>query len=179
MNPKSRHALFGAFITLLFSSLLSGCHMLGLGTTTIGVGALHEELERERFRAKLDNEAQEYLRDHANSPCTNDEDKVMPYLLDYIEAKGRRNGVDKAIKHLNAIYEETANSDDVRAAALYHIAVLYLRRPDNNPYLGVDYLKRIHDEFPGKYDCIFADTPWRQEMIKKLGIPADAIPQQG
>ncbi|ARU54581.1 MAG: hypothetical protein MI864_16065 [Pseudomonadales bacterium] len=174
---KMRKSLIGnSVLVLALMVALSSCGIIGVASTATGVGVLHTELEKERFSDRLDDAAQAYLKDHANSPCTNDEDKVMPELLVYIKEQGKRHGVDRAIKRLNAIYEDETYSEDVRASALYHIAVIHFRKEYSNPRLGVHYLVKIHDEFPGEYQCIFEDTPWRREMIKKLHIPEDTLP---
>ncbi len=159
-------------VILMFN--LSGC--IGSFSTAAGVTAVVEKKKKEHQNEVVDFTSSQYLNDHANSPCTNNEDKIMPTLVEYVKDHYLR-GVDKAIKRLNTIYMDTSKSDEVRASALYNIAVQNFRREDNNPYLGVNYLKKINDEFPGQYDCIFTDTPWRQHMIEKLHIPQDAIPK--
>lgn len=175
MTERLREGLLRGLLGLAVAVVLSAC--VSGAITTANVGVLHYELEKERFKERLGDEAQEYLKDHANSPCTHDEDAIMPELVDFIREKGKK-GPDIAIKRLESIADDSTYPDDVRASALYHMAVIQFRRPEPNHYLAIEYLKRINREYPGKYQCIFEDTPWRRHMEQKLGIPKDMIPTQ-
>lgn len=176
MKQKVIGRLAKRILVGLVATTLSGC--VGTGLTAASVGSLHMELEKERYQKALSAEAEAYMVDHANSPCTNDEDRIIPEIVEYMEQQGRRKGVQKALDRLQEIYEDTNNNDDVRASALYHMAVIYMRKQPPNHYLGIEALKKINAEFPGKYSCIFEDTPWREQMIKKLGIPRELIPEE-
>lgn len=56
------------------------------------------------------------------------------------------------------------------------MAVLHSRRGGENTVLAREYFKRLYVEFPNHYRCIFADTEWRDAMIRKqLLLPGETV----
>lgn len=162
------------FLLLLIS--LGGC-MPGTIATTVGTGVVIEEKKRYEHMHKVEAAVADYVRDHAESPCQNGEDRVMDSAVEIIE-KHRLTGFNEVMDRLNDIYQSTEQPEQVRAAALYNMAVLHSRKGGMNKVYARESFKQLYVEFPDHYRCIFAETEWRDTMIQKqLLYPGESLEQ--
>lgn len=143
-------------IVFFIFSLISGC-MPGTIETAVGTGIIYEQKQRYAY------------------PCRNGEDRVIDSAVEIIKTY-RLSGFNEVLERLDTLYRDPAQPEGVRAAALYNMAVLHSRRGGENTVLAREYFKRLYVEFPNHYRCIFADTEWRDAMIRKqLLLPGETV----
>ncbi|WP_262492519.1 hypothetical protein [Marinobacter sp. AL4B] len=169
-NMKTKFAAFGAACTFM----LAGC-MPGTIATTVGTGYVYEQKQDQEYKHGVERAVDQYQRDHANSPCQHGEDRIMEPAIRIIKDH-RLTGVNEVIERLDTIYQDQALPDNVRAGALYNIAVLESRRKPPSRAKARDHFKQLYTEFPNEYRCIFEESQWRDEMIKKqLLLPGETV----
>ena len=172
----SRNRVNYFILPIVFSmfSIISGC-MPGTIETAVGTGIIYEQKQRYAYQHEVEAKVDEYIRDHADSPCRNGEDRVIDSAVEIIKTY-RLSGFNEVLERLDTLYRDPAQPEGVRAAALYNMAVLHSRRGGENTVLAREYFKRLYVEFPNHYRCIFADTEWRDAMIRKqLLLPGETV----
>ncbi|WP_305895285.1 hypothetical protein [Marinobacter sp. MDS2] len=154
--------------------MLTGC-MPGTIATTVGTGYVYEQKQDQKYKHDVERAVDQYQQDHANSPCQHGEDRVMEPAIKIIK-EHRLTGMNEVIERLGTIYQDQTLADNVRAGALYNIAVLESRRKPANKAKARDHYKQLYAEFPNEYRCIFEESQWRDEMIKKqLLLPGESV----
>ncbi|WP_372965361.1 hypothetical protein [Marinobacter sp.] len=153
---------------------LSGC-LPGTIATTVGTGYVYEQKQDHKYKHDVERAVDQYLIDHANSPCKNGEERVMESAIEIIK-EHRLTGVDDVIDRLTSIYNDDSQPDNIRAGALYNIAVLESRRQSPNKARARDNFKQLYVEFPNEYRCIFEESEWRNQMIEQqLLLPGETV----
>lgn len=167
---KTKLAAVGAVCTLM----LAGC-MPGTIATTVGTGYVYEQKQDQKYKHDVERAVDQYQQDHANSPCQHGEDRIMEPAIKIIK-EHRLTGVNEVIERLDTIYNDHSLPDNVRAGALYNMAVLESRRKHPNKGKARDYFKQLYAEFPNEYRCIFVESDWRDRMIEKqLLLPGETV----
>lgn len=163
-----------AAVFTVLSLALAGC-MPGTVATTVGTGYVYEQKQDHKYKHDVDRAVDSYLNDHAKSPCRHGEDQVMESAVDIIK-EHRLTGVNEVINRLDSIYQDKSQPDNVRAGALYNMAVLESRRRAPNKARARDHFKQLYVEFPNEYRCIFEESDWRDAMIEKqLLLPGETV----
>ncbi len=172
-HPMFPKAPLVAALTVL-SLAMTGC-MPGTVATTVGTGYVYEQKQDHKYKHDVERAVDNYLEDHANSPCTQGEDRVMASAIEIIK-EHRLTGVNEVINRLDTIYRDQTQPDNVRAGALYNMAVLESRRKMPNKARARDHFKQLYVEFPNEYRCIFEESEWRDAMIEKqLLLPGETV----
>lgn len=158
----------------LLPLVLSAC-MPGTIETAVGTGIVLEQERKYEYQHNVERAVDLYIADHADSPCTNGEDRVLDSAVDIIK-EYRLSGFKEVMERLETIYRDPTQADSVRAAALYNMAVLHSRNDPPNKARAREYFKRLYVEFPDHYRCIFDESEWRDSMIKKqLLLPGETV----
>ncbi|MFV8572539.1 hypothetical protein ACNQ6O_15150 [Marinobacter sp. SBS5] len=169
-HAKTKLSLVVMACTLTFG----GC-MPGTIATTVGTGYVYEQKQDQKYKHNVERAVDQYQQDHAGSPCQHGEDRIMEPAIKIIK-EHRLTGVNEVIERLDTIYKNESLSENVRAGALYNIAVLESRRKYPNKAKARDRFKQLYAEFPNEYRCIFEKSEWRDEMIKKqLLLPGETV----
>lgn len=168
-NPPRIHfpgvaGLPRALILAAAMLMLQAC--VGTSFTVAGTALLVDQKARLAQASEIDLAIQHYLEDYAASPCATTGDQHIQTGLDLLQ-ENPRTGFKRVVGRLQNIYEDERNSDAVRSGALYYLAALYLYRPEPNQAIALRYLTKLHQEFPGHYTCLFQESEWRDEMIRK------------
>ncbi len=154
--------------------MLAGC-MPGTIATTVGTGYVYEQKQDQKYKHDVERAVDQYQQDHANSPCQHGEDRIMEPAIKIIK-EHRLTGIKEVIERLDTIYKDQTLSDQVRAGALYNMAVLESRRKSPNKAKARDHFKQLYAQFPGEYRCIFEESEWRDQMIEKqLLLPGETV----
>ncbi|WP_246166773.1 hypothetical protein [Marinobacter salinexigens] len=162
-------------IALLFFSISLTACMPGTIETAVGTGIILEQESKYDHQHKVERAVDLYIADHADSPCTSGEDRVLDSAVEIIKDY-RLSGFDEVMERLEAIYRDETQADSVRAAALYNMAVLHSRNEPPNKARAREYFKRLYIEFPDHYRCIFEESEWRDSMIRKqLLLPGETV----
>lgn len=170
----NRARLFSVLTLTATLFFLSGC-MPGTIETAVGTGFVYEQKQDHKHRHEVERAVDEYLADHANSPCTHGEDQVMESAVEILK-EYRLSGFNEVIGRLETIYHDENQPDNVRAGALYNMAVLQSRRKQPNKTLAREYFKKLYVEFPDDYRCIFEESDWRDAMIQQqLLLPGETV----
>ncbi|MAZ06231.1 hypothetical protein [Marinobacter sp. SS8-8] len=161
-------------VLLSLGPLLAGC-MPGTIETVAGTAFIWEQKQDYKHKNEVDRAVDKYVRDHAESPCKYDEDRVMTSAVEILK-KYRLTGLEEVYKRLEGIYEDESQPDNVRAGALYNMAVLQSRRHAPKKILARELFKQLYIEFPNEYRCIFKATEWRDSMIEQqLLLPGETV----
>jgi hypothetical protein len=159
---------------LLVAGTVSAC-MPGTVETAVGTGFIYDQKQNYAHQHEVERAVDRYVADHANSPCTRGEDRVVESGVEVLK-RYRLSGFDEVIERLDTIYNDPGQPNNVRAAALYNMAVLYSRKLEPNKARAREYFKRLYVEFPNQYRCIFEDSEWRDSMIKQqLLMPGETV----
>ncbi len=153
-------------LILVIGTLLLQACLPGTTFTVAGTALLVDQKARLAQASEIDLAIQHYLEDYAASPCATTGDQHIQAGLDLLQ-ENPRTGFKRVVGRLQDIYEDQRNSDAVRSGALYYLAALYLYRPEPNQAIALRYLTKLHQEFPGHYACLFEESEWRDEMIRK------------
>lgn len=149
--------------------------MPGTIATGVGTGFVYEQKQDHKHRHEVERAVDQYVEDHANSPCTHGEDGVMESAAEILK-EYRLTGLKEVLNRLDAIYHDEQLPDHIRAGALYNMAVLQSRRKEPNKILAREYFKRLYVEFPDEYRCIFEESDWRDSMIEQqLLLPGETV----
>ncbi len=139
-------------ILLLLSLALSGCFFsAAVGVTDVAI--IERTKQKHEFIHAMEDGYAKYQKDWENSECPRKEYAVSPKIVEYAKSRPPY-GLDAAIDMLMDIYNDESQTTDVRAHALYHVAVAYMRRRESNYEIAEDYLKTLRDDFPGTHDCV-------------------------
>lgn len=159
----------------VISAFMAGC-MPGTIETAVGTGFVYEQKQNYAHQHDVEKAVDAYIKDHADSPCENGEDRVIDSAVEIIK-KYRLTGFDEVLGRLETIYKDQSQPDAVRAAALYNMAILHSRRDEGaDRVIAREYFKRLYVEFPNHYRCIFEDSAWRDRMIEKqLLLPGETV----
>lgn len=161
-------------VGLLLPWALTAC-MPGTIETAVGTGIVLEQERKYEYQHNVERAVDLYIADHADSPCTNGEDRVLDSAVEIIK-KYRLSGFKEVVERLETIYRDPQQTDSVRAAALYNMAVLHSRNEPPNKARAREYFKRLYIEFPDHYRCIFEESEWRDLMIEKqLLLPGETV----
>lgn len=159
---------------MLASLLLTGC-MTGTIPTVVGTGVVYEQKQKYEHQHEVERAVDRYIADHADSPCTQGEDRVLEPAVEILK-NYRATGYGEVMDRLGAIYQDESQEEGVRAAALYNMAVLNSRKREPNKALAREYFKRLYVEFPNQYRCIFDESEWRDNMIEEqLLTPGETV----
>jgi hypothetical protein len=170
LQRRIQHLLF----PLLVAGTLSAC-MPGTVETAVGTGFVYSEKQNYAHQHEVERAVDRYIADHANSPCAHGEDRVMESGVEILK-RYRLSGFDEVIDRLNTIYKDPDQPRNVRAAALYNMAVLNSRKLEPNKPRAREYFKRLYVEFPNQYRCIFEESEWRDSMIRQqLLLPGETV----
>lgn len=163
-------------LALLSLAFASGCAPLpGTLTVAAGTGTVYSHEQRMKYEKEVQRSVNRYIEDHADSPCTHGEDKVMESAVKVLKNHSL-TGYSEVMRRLESIYDDRSHQQGIRAAALYNMAVLQSRKLEPNKPRAREYFKRLYVEFPDHYRCIFADTEWRNAMIEKqLLYPGETV----
>lgn len=174
--PSLRGAVLAACLAVFSLGFASGCAPLpGTLTVAAGTGTVYSHEQRMNYENEVDGAVSRYIADHADSPCTHGEDKVMESAVKVLKSHSL-TGYSEVIGRLESIYKDDAQKESVRAAALYNMAVLNSRRLEPDKPRAREYFKRLYVEYPDHYRCIFEDTQWRDMMIEKqLLYPGETV----
>lgn len=165
---------FGVAGSLALAGMVAGC-MPGTIATGVGTGFVYEQKQDHKHRHEVDRAVDQYVQDHASSPCQHGEDRVMESATEILR-EYRLTGVKEVLSRLERIYKDDSQPDQVRAGALYNMAVLESRRKEPNKVRAREYFKRLYVEFPNEYRCIFAESDWRDSMIEQqLLLPGETV----
>lgn len=162
---RLKRSLCHAGAILLSTVLLQGC-LPGTGLTMVNTGLLVDQKAKIAKAAEIDEAIEQYLKDYAASPCATGDDPHIQAAVDVLH-QNPRGGFDRVVHRLEGIHADPKNSDSLRAGALYYLTALYLYRVPPNQPIALNYLTKLHQEFPGHYDCLFQPSEWRDEMIRK------------
>jgi hypothetical protein len=175
-NLNVRRPAGAACLVLLSLAFVSGCAPLpGTLTAAAGTGVVYSHEQRMKYEKEVQRSVNRYIADHADSPCTHGEDRVMESAVKVLKNHSL-TGYSEVMGRLETIYEDTSHKAGIRAAALYNMAVLQSRKLEPNQPRAREYFKRLYVEFPDHYRCIFADTEWRNSMIEKqLLYPGETV----
>ncbi|RMJ06358.1 hypothetical protein DOQ08_01045 [Marinobacter litoralis] len=167
---KMKLAAYGAACTFM----LAGC-MPGTIATTVGTGYVYEQKQDQKYKHDVERAVDQYQQDHADSPCQHGEDRIMEPAIKIIK-EHRLTGVHEVLERLDTIYKDSTQPDNVRAGALYNMAVLESRRKSPNKAKARDHFKQLYAQFPSEYRCIFEESEWRNQMIQKqLLLPGETV----
>ena len=165
---------FGVAGSLALAGMVAGC-MPGTIATGVGTGFVYEQKQDHKHRHEVERAVDQYVQDHASSPCRHGEDRVMESATEILR-EYRLTGVNEVLSRLERIYKDDSQPDQVRAGALYNMAVLESRRKEPNKVWAREYFKRLYVEFPNEYRCIFAESDWRDSMIEQqLLLPGETV----
>ncbi|HTN34957.1 MAG TPA: hypothetical protein VL091_13195 [Marinobacter sp.] len=174
MHATLRKQIRNLLFPILISGAIYGC-MPGTIETVVGTGYVYDQKRSHEYKNDVDRAVGKYIADHANSPCTNGEDRVIESGVDVIK-NFRLSGFDEVIERLNAIYSDSEQPDNVRAAALYNMAILNSRKLEPNKARAREYFKQLYVEFPDQYRCVFEASEWRDSMIEQqLLMPGETV----
>ncbi|RCW63481.1 hypothetical protein DET61_11833 [Marinobacter nauticus] len=173
-NTQSLKAVWLAGAIALGAGLVGGC-MPGTIATGVGTGFVYEQKQDHKHRHEVERAVDQYVEDHANSPCRHGEDRVMESAAEILK-EYRLTGLKEVLGRLDKIYQDESQPDHIRAGALYNMAVLQSRRKEPNKVLAREYFKRLYVEFPNEYRCIFEESDWRDSMIEQqLLLPGETV----
>jgi len=163
---------FGLIACLVFA----GCAPLpGTITTIVGTGTVYTQGQKHKYQREVGKAVDRYIADHAESPCAHGEDKVLESAVDVLK-RHNLSGYEEVMARLEVIYQDSAQEQGVRAAALYNMAILNSRKLEPNKPRAREYLKRLYIEFPNHYRCIFDESAWRDSMIEQqLLYPGETV----
>jgi hypothetical protein len=149
--------------------------MTGTIETVVGTGIVYDQKRSYEYQHDVERAVDRYIEDHANSPCSNGEDRVIDSGVEVIK-RYRLSGFNEVIERLDTIYNDKEQPENVRAAALYNMAVLNSRKLEPNKPKAREYFKRLYIEFPDHYRCVFEDSQWRDAMIEQqLLMPGETV----
>lgn len=173
------HAILrGQIKNLLFPIMISGvvCGCVpGTIETVAGTGFIYDQKKSREYQHDVERIADRYIADHAKSPCSHGEDKVIESGVDAIK-RYRLSGFDDVIERLDTIYSNPEQPEDIRAGALYYMAVLNSRKIEPNKARAREYFKQLYVEFPDQYQCVFEESEWRDSMIEQqLLMPGETV----
>lgn len=177
MSHSSARTFRQAILTLIPAAFLLGACVPLPGTvaTAVGTGTVIEQKSKYEHQHEVERAVDAYIADHADSPCTNGEDEVVGAAVEILK-RHRLTGYDEVMDRLNDIYADESQADNVRAAALYNMAVLNSRKLEPNRAQAREYFKRLYMEYPDEYRCIFAESEWRDSMIEQqLLMPGETV----
>ncbi|WP_029653524.1 hypothetical protein [Marinobacter daepoensis] len=174
INTRPFKALLLAGTIAAGTTLASGC-MPGTIATGVGTGFVYEQKQDHKHRHDVERAVDQYIEDHANSPCKHGEDRVMESAAEILK-EYRLTGLNEVLGRLEKIYLDETQPDGIRAGALYNMAVLQSRRKEPDKVLAREYFKRLYVEFPNDYRCIFEESDWRDSMIEQqLLLPGETV----
>lgn len=104
----SRNRVNYFILPIVFSmfSLVSGC-MPGTIETAVGTGIIYEQKQKYAYQHEVEAKVDEYIRDHADSPCRNGEDRVIDSAVEIIKTY-RLSGFNEVLERLDTLYRDPA-----------------------------------------------------------------------
>jgi len=172
-SPAPAMMLSLGLITFL---MFAGCAPLpGTITTVVGTGTVYSQEQKHKYQREVGKAVDRYIADHAESPCAHNEDKVLESAVDVLK-RHHLSGYEEVMARLEVIYQDPAQEESVRAAALYNMAVLNSRKLEPNKPRAREYFERLYIEYPNHYRCIFEASAWRDSMIEQqLLYPGETV----
>lgn len=158
MRTPTRRASLALCLSLTaIAATLTGCAG-GVATSTTyaaaggAVAAVRES--QEDFQQELADDYAEYRELFRASRCDPDQYKISKGILEFIwNSPPTEDGFSDAQDILQRIYEDESQPRDVRAHALYTIALIEGEKEESDPEKARRYLRQVKDEFPGTHDC--------------------------
>ncbi|MAL97564.1 MAG: hypothetical protein CL583_03845 [Alteromonadaceae bacterium] len=136
---------------------LAGCAAGAITGTTYAAGgaaATAAHRERQAFKKKLGKDYQEYQDLFAAASCDPDEYQIGPTIMESLEdSPPIKDGFEETQETLEKIYNNPEVERDVRAHALYLIALTEAEKEDGSRQKARKLLRQVKQEFPGTHDC--------------------------
>lgn len=154
-NPQ--RALAGILVTVVAAALLQGCAGAPLfgsvyGAAGTAAAVLHKK--RQEFRANLNRDYNVYKDILAAAECKPKEYEISPEIMEYLENSApQEDGFAEAQDLLIGIYQDETLTTNVRAHALYLMALTEAEKEGGSTEKARAYLRRVKKEFPGTHDC--------------------------
>lgn len=155
IRPPARRSALP--LLLAASVLLSGCAGgLVTGTTygAAGTAATALHLQRQQFREDLQEDYSQYQALFQDSRCAPHQYEISPEILEYLRESGpTEDPYAEAQDLLLEIYRDPTLRRDIRAHALYLVALSEAKKVGGSRDHARQYLERVKAEFPGTHDC--------------------------
>lgn len=156
-----RNGLCGAMVGLVLAGgaavSLSGCGAgVVTGTTYAAGGAAATAAHRERqaFKKRLGRDYQEYQELFETAQCDPEEYRIGPAIMESLEdSPPITDGFAETQETLRKIYNNRQLDPDVRAHALYLVALTEAEKEDGTRERARQLLRQVKEEFPGTHDC--------------------------
>ncbi|PIE42769.1 MAG: hypothetical protein CSA50_08665 [Gammaproteobacteria bacterium] len=160
------------FVSLVL--LLSGCVPGTFESIATTLFIYEKDLDSSN-KHNIELLVEQYVNELADSPCRSDQvrpiDPIVQQLKDH-----RYTGLEKVVSRLHDIASNKANSEGVRASALYYQSVIYAMSHNPNRILAVSRLKELKQSYPNHYECLFQSSEWQDRMITKyLLLPGQTL----
>lgn len=158
-NTRNSGCRPGLILVILgFAALiLQGCAggvVTGSVYTVSGVAAAKLHKKRQAFRENLGKDYANYQALFSSSGCNPEQYQISPKIIEYLEDSAPTDdGYAEAQDILLGIYQDQTLSRNVRAHALYLVALTEAQKEDGSRAQARDYLRLIKSEFPGTHDC--------------------------
>lgn len=156
-RTKLNRALVGTLAAIVAASVLQGCAGASIAGPTYaaaGTAAAVLHKKREQFRKNLHRDYNVYEDIFAASECKPEEYQISPKIMEYLEESApQEDGFAEAQDILLGIYQDETLTTNVRAHALYLVALTEAEKEDGSREKARAYLRRVKKEFPGTHDC--------------------------
>ncbi|TDT41746.1 hypothetical protein DES49_1848 [Halospina denitrificans] len=156
-GTKLKRALVGTLTAVVAASVLQGCAGASIAGPTYaaaGTAAAVLHKKRQEFRTNLNRDYNVYKGIFAASECDPEEYQVSPKIMEYLEESApQEDGYAEAQEILVGIYQDETLATNVRAHALYLMALTEAEKENGSREKARAYLRRVKKEFPGTHDC--------------------------